>query len=492
MPKKKIMEGEPQETIKGLEPDEGAEQKTVSALSPKTPAEEGLTGNGGEGLSEGKESSPSGESNSFSEELKSADEETPLDQTAPPIPITEDVIPDIPEVATANLEEGASMEMSDTPDISDPEPASASETEIETHEEGGGQTTSNDISDNRGVTGESGAGKELMGPGLERLSLEGVTAGGAAVPDAREPSQNLEERAVDGERRSFYDLDFHELDRDLTPEQRQEWNSIYASYRGRNAMSGTVVGVDQHRLRVRDRKSGEMTWKQLYCAIVIPFRVRILIPETEVWMKGEERPGFVLRNLPGAKIDFVIIHVDREAGFAVGSRKLAMPSRRYYFSTQPGMNEPGSRVNCEVLVVGPRRCLVSCHGYDLDLTQRELSYTAVPDLRDMYHSGQTLGCIVKAYDREKNRLTISVKETAPNPFDGAVFRHPVQSHRQGVIAGKYGGGVFCNLPDGVTVMCNYSFHYDDSAFRTGDRVMLIIQRYDNTRKQIYGKIVAKC
>ncbi len=477
MPKKKFVEGELQETIKGLAPDEGAEQKTVSALSPKTPAEERQAGNGGEVLPEGRGSSPPGESNSFSEELKSADKETPLDQTTPPIPITEDDIPDIPEVATAHPEEGPSMEMSDT--ISDPEPATASETEIETHEEGSGQTTSNDISDNGWVTGESGAGKELMGAGLERLSLEGENAGGAAVPDAREPSQNTKEQAVDGERRSFYDLDFHELDRDLTPEQRQEWNSIYASYRGRNAMSGTVVGVDQHRLRVRDRKSGEMTWKQLYCAIVIPFRVRILIPETEIWMRGEERPGFVLRNLPGAKIDFVIIHVDREAGFAVGSRRLAMPSRRYYFSTQPGMNAPGSRVSCEVLVVGPRRCLVSCHGYDLDLTQRELSYTAVPDLREVYHSGQTLGCVVKAYAREKNQLSVSVKETAPNPFDGAVFRHPVQSHRQGVIAGKYGGGVFCNLPDGVTVMCNYSFHYDDSAFRACDRVMLITQRYDN-------------
>ena len=41
-----------------------------------------------------------------------------------------------------------------------------------------------------------------------------------------------------------------------------------------------------------------------------------LIPETEVWIKREERPGFVFRNLSGAKIDFVIIHVDRKAGFA--------------------------------------------------------------------------------------------------------------------------------------------------------------------------------
>ncbi len=313
-----------------------------------------------------------------------------------------------------------------------------------------------------------------------------------AVVEETPPTDSSQAQNAESDRRVFYGLDFNELDRELTPEQRQEWNSIYASYRGHSVMTGTIVGIDRHRLRVRDRKTGEMMSHRLYCAVVIPFRVRILIPETEMWLQGEERPGFVLRNIPGATIDFVIIHVDREAGFAIGSRRRALPSRKYFFSTQPVLCTPGSRVNCEVLVVGPRRCLVTCHGHDIDLTQRELSYTAVPDLRDVYHSGQTLDCIVKAYDRSDGRLSISVKETAPNPYDGAEFRHPVHSHRQAVIAGKYGGGVFCNMADGVTIMCNYSFHYDDSAFRIGDRVMLIIQKYDDGKKQIYGKIVAKC
>ena len=317
------------------------------------------------------------------------------------------------------------------------------------------------------------------------------------VPTASDDADNPQEikRPVNPEaeeRRTFYGLDFRELDRDLTPEQRQEWNSIYASYRGRNAMRGTIAGVDRHRLRVKDKATGEMTTKRLYCAIVIPFRVRILIPETEMWAKGEERPGFVLRNIAGANIDFVIIHVDREAGFAVGSRRLALPSRRYFFSTQPDMNSIGSRISCDVLVVGPRQCLVSCNGYDMNLTQREMDYTAIPDLRDKYHSGQSLPCIVKDYDRKGNRLEISVKETVPNPYDGAQFRHPEGSHRQGTIAGKYGGGVFVNIYDGVTVMCSYSFHYDDASFRSGDRVIIVIQRYDDEKKQIYGKIVAKC
>lgn len=316
----------------------------------------------------------------------------------------------------------------------------------------------------------------------------------ALEPDMTGPERSAANAPIPGpgdDRRAFYQLDFHELDRSLTPEEQQEWNAIYASYRGRSVLTGTVVGIDLHAIRVRDRDTGELRRQEMYCAIVIPFRVRILIPEAEMWPKGEERPGFVLRNIVGAKLDVVIIHVDREAGFAIGSRRMALNSRRYYFANRPNLNKPGTRVKCSVLAVGPRRCLVTCHGHDINLTQREMRYTAIPDLRDAYHPGDELDCIVKAYDREGERLTVSVKETRPNPFDGAELRHPVGSRRQAVIAGKYAGGVFCNLPDGAVCMCSYSYHYEDGEFAVGDKVIVIPQRYENAKKQIYGKIVAK-
>lgn len=315
----------------------------------------------------------------------------------------------------------------------------------------------------------------------------------AAPPAAEAPGVQTERTptANGNDRRSFYELDFHALDRDLSPEQRQEWNSIYASYRGRSVLTGSIAGVDKHSVRVKDRKTGTMVRKQMYCATVILFRVRILIPAAEMWMQGEERPDFVLRNMSGANIDFVVTHVDREAGFAVASRRIALRTRRYYFSTQPSLNRSGTRIKCRVLAVGPRRCLVECGGYDIDLTQREMRYTAIPDLREQYRRGQELDCIVKSYDRELGRLVISVKETNPNPFDGAELRHPQGSRRQAEIAGKYAGGVFCNLPDGVVIMCSYSFHYEDAAFAIGDKVIVLIQHYDFGKKQIYGKIVAK-
>ena len=315
---------------------------------------------------------------------------------------------------------------------------------------------------------------------VQEPSAEIASEPQTVLPEQRSP------QSLSTDRRNFYQLDFNELDRDLTPEERQEWNSIYASYRSRSVLSGTIVGVDRHRMDGNDE-----TAKEMHCALVIPFRVRIFIPDAEMWSEGRERPGFVLRNMPGATIDFVIIHVDREGGFAIGSRRLAMAARRYYFSTQPSLNRLNARVKCRVLAVGARRCLVECYGFDIDLTQRDMRYTAIPDLRTEYHPGDELDCIIKGYDKAAGTLLISVKETQPNPFDGADLRHPIGSHRQATIAGKYAGGVFCNLPDGAVCMCSYSFHYTDAAFSIGDKVILTILRYDMEKKQIYGKIVSK-
>jgi hypothetical protein len=293
------------------------------------------------------------------------------------------------------------------------------------------------------------------------------------------------------DRQMFFELDFRELDRRLTPEERQEWNSIYASYRGRSALNGTIIGVDRLSLMVYNAETDEMEREDMYCAIVVPYRVRIVIPATEMWDEGQARPDFVLQNMVGSHISFIVIKVDREGGFAIASRKRASRVRRLYFSRRPALQGVGARIQCNVLSVGPRRCLVECYGHDIGLTQREMRYTAISDMRTEYHPGQTLDCVVKAYDKETDKLEISIKEIESNPFDGAELRHPVGARRLAVIAGKYGGGVFCNLPDGTVCMCNYSYQHEDSDFMAGDQVMLVVQRFEPSKRQMYGKILSK-
>lgn len=293
------------------------------------------------------------------------------------------------------------------------------------------------------------------------------------------------------DRQKFFELKFHDLDRNLTPEERQEWNTIYASYRGRSAITGTIIGVDPLSIYVWNPKTEQREKKTMYCAIVVPYRVRIVIPSSEMWEEGEERPDYVLQNMIGASVDLIIIKVEREGNFAIGSRRLANRSQRYFFAHRADLHRIGARVKCRMLAVGPRRCLVDCYGHDLDITQREMRYASIPDLRNEYHPGMEIDCIVKVFDPDKDKLEISIKETEVNPFFGAEQRHPVGSRRLAVISGKYGGGVFCNLPDGVVCMCNYSYQHEDADFMVGENVMLIVQRYENEKRQMYGKIVSK-
>ena len=79
----------------------------------------------------------------------------------------------------------------------------------------------------------------------------------------------------------------------------------------------------------------------MLCASVVPYRVRIVIPESEMWESGTERPDYVFRNMDGAIIDFIIIQVARESGFAVASRRQALRACGKRSGNQSPHRDPG-------------------------------------------------------------------------------------------------------------------------------------------------------
>lgn len=314
-----------------------------------------------------------------------------------------------------------------------------------------------------------------------------------AKPKRRTMAAKAETEAerLQAQRRSdFFHTDFKELDRGLSPEQLQEWQAIYASYRSQSILTGEVTGVDTNTFTVRSPETGQTERRTIRSLVIISYRVKVIIPETEIWAAGEERPDHVTRSLVGAKIEYVILEVDRAGECAIASRKLAIQKQRRRFRSLYA-GQSGIRVPCRVLTAGPKRCLLECGGFDIPCTQRDLSYTAIADLREKYHPGQELEAILKGFSPETGKPVISVKEVNPNPFDGAEIRHPVGCRRQAVISGKYAGGIFCSMKDGVTCLCLYSNNHFDTQFAIGDTVLIHITRYDERRKLIYARILAK-
>lgn len=288
----------------------------------------------------------------------------------------------------------------------------------------------------------------------------------------------------------FKDLNLTQLDKNLTEPERDEWQAIYASYRSQSLISGNVVGVDLHEFKVIPEGETEPVHKTVRCLIVIKYRVKIIIPETEVFIDELDTGYHILHSMCGASVDYVITHIDREEGFAFASRKLALEQIRR--ANVRRRFKEGQIVDVSVISVGRGVCTVTFSGYDVMLPQREISYSAVPDLREVLHPGDVRKAVVKEFSYADGVLKLSIKETMPHPFDGIETRHPLGCTRISTIVGKYGGGVFCRLYDGVTdVLCSYGTMQYDGDFKIGDSVEIVVNRYNAEKKLVYGKILRR-
>jgi ribosomal protein S1 len=288
----------------------------------------------------------------------------------------------------------------------------------------------------------------------------------------------------------FKDLNLTELDKNLTEEEREEWQAIYASYSGRSIISGDVAGVDLHEFEIIPEGKKKAVLTRVRCLIVIKYRVKIIIPETEVFADKQDSGYHILHSMCGANVDYVITHIDREEGFAIASRKLALEkirranARRRY--------TPGRIVDVKVISVGRGVCTVTYNGFDVVLPQRDISYGAVPDLRETLHPGEIKKAMIKEYNKDERILKLSIKETTPHPFDGIETRHPIGCTRIAKIVGKYKGGIFCRLYDGVTdVLCSYYPTQYDGDFKVGDSVEIVVNKYNTEKKLVYGRILRK-
>lgn len=279
---------------------------------------------------------------------------------------------------------------------------------------------------------------------------------------------------------SFNDLDLRELDKGLSPKEKEEWNDIYSSYRGSSILTKRVSGVD----------SIKYEGNSVSCLVSIDYRVKVLIPAGEVWYdKSAQRPDYVLKFMSGAEIDYVIIGIDRIGECAIASRRLALESRRRAFKKQ--RHNVGDIVPCRMIASGRSRCIVEVSGYDFTLSQRDMSYCMITDLRSEFFTGERYKAKIMEYEPAVDHLAISMKEVEPHPYDGVEIRHPINSRRVSKVTAKFGGNVFCRLDGNLDCLCTYSSQWSDSDFSIGDRVVIAVSKVNPVKKQVFGKVIAK-
>ena len=177
--------------------------------------------------------------------------------------------------------------------------------------------------------------------------------------------------------------------------------------------------------------------------------------------------------LPGSQIDVSPVHsTDEYIGqqFEFKLIKISNDRRNIILSRRELIEERQSDKRRELLAtleVGQRRIgkvknitdfgvFVDLDGIDGLLHITDLTWGRVKHPADMVKVGQELNVIILEIDRERERISLGLKQAQANPWDDIEARYPVNSRLRGKVVNLVAYGAFVELEDGIEGLVHVS------------------------------------
>jgi len=111
--------------------------------------------------------------------------------------------------------------------------------------------------------------------------------------------------------------------------------------------------------------------------------------------------------------------------------------------------QEGNTVTGTVRTIMPYGAFVDLGGIDGLLHISDMSYRRLDDPKDMVREGQKVEVMVLKVDRDQRKISLGLKQVAPDPWEGAEVRWPVDEIVTGRVTRLMDFGAFVELAEGV-------------------------------------------
>jgi small subunit ribosomal protein S1 len=192
----------------------------------------------------------------------------------------------------------------------------------------------------------------------------------------------------------------------------------------------------------------------------------------------------------GQDIDVVVLDINRERErVSLGlKQKLANP-----WDQIETKYPVGGRVKGRVVNLVPYGAFVELEpGVEGLVHVTELSWTKrIAKAADVLKAGQDIEAIVLGISREEQKISLSVRQLEPNPWDQAAEKYPAGTQVKGKIRNLTSYGAFVELEDGIDGMIHVSdiswtrkINHPSEVLRKGDDVEAVVLEVDRTNQRI--------
>jgi small subunit ribosomal protein S1 len=241
--------------------------------------------------------------------------------------------------------------------------------------------------------------------------------------------------------------------------RRRTWEKIDAAFKAKETITGKVV----------DRIKG---------GLVVDIGVRAFLPGSQFDLRAAQN----LDELVGTEVQVRVTKLNRRRGNVVVSRRALLEEELHAkrAALMETLNE-GQIVRGHVKNVTDYGAFVDLGGIDGLLHLTDLSWGRVKHPSDVVKPDQELDVIILKFDKEKQRISLGLKQLAPDPWVGAAEKYPAGGKVHGKIVGIVDYGAFVELEQGVEGLVHVSemswnkkVQHPSKLAKVGDEVDVIV------------------
>jgi small subunit ribosomal protein S1 len=243
-----------------------------------------------------------------------------------------------------------------------------------------------------------------------------------------EPNSKIEVQRTGERKDGFEILSYQKVLR------RRMWEKLEAAFKAKETVKGKVV----------DRIKG---------GLVVDIGVRAFLPGSQY----DLRPTANLDDLMGQEMEVRITKLNRRRGNVVVSRRALLEEGQLAKRAElmESLKE-GQTVHGHVKNVTEYGAFVDLGGIDGLLHLTDLSWGRVKHPSDMLKPDQELDVIILKFDKEKQRISLGLKQLIPDPWVHASEKYPAGGKVKGKIVGVVDYGVFVELEQGIEGLVHVS------------------------------------
>ena len=238
--------------------------------------------------------------------------------------------------------------------------------------------------------------------------------------------------------------------------QDRDYAELESALENKTVLTGTVTEASDKGITVQYKDS------------------KVFIPAPLVDIRRVED----LSTFVGQEVEFRIIRLQRRRGWIRGDRRSVLAERRAQLREETlSKIEVGARMKGTVRNITNYCAFVDLGGVDGMLHLSEMGWKVIRHPNQYVKEGQEIEVLVKAYDPETHKISLSTKFPEENPWLGAEEKYAVGNIVTGTVVRFADFGAFVELEKGIDALIHIS-HLSRKFVKSPSEVLTIGQQIE--------------